>query len=134
MHSAALSIFRRLGASIEEQGGDAYKSKSLKMETIKTIVKQFMTDGECVCLYFFITCWLKIFYCFIKFFWLTPLILLLFSYFFFLLLETGDRGSLLLRSTEASDFQEDVQVYLRKLENEGMYASTKRRLKNQTKK
>lgn len=56
MHSAALSIFRRLGASIEEQGGDAYKSKSLKMETIKTIVKQFMTDGECVCLYFFITC------------------------------------------------------------------------------
>ena len=62
-----------------------------------------------------------------KFFWLTPLILLLF-------LETGDRGSLLLRSTEASDFQEDVQVYLRKLENEGMYASTKRRLKKQTKK
>ena len=56
MHSAALSIFRRLGASIEEQGGDAYKSKSLKMETIKTIVKQFMTDGKCVCLYFFITC------------------------------------------------------------------------------
>ena len=57
-----------------------------------------------------------------------------FIIFFFLLLETGDRGSLLLRSTEASDFQEDVQVYLRKLENEGMYASTKRRLEKQTKK
>lgn len=46
MHAAALAIFNRLGASIEEQGGDGYKSKSLKMETIKTIVKQFMSDGN----------------------------------------------------------------------------------------
>jgi hypothetical protein len=31
MHASALAIFHRLGASIEEQGGDAYKSKSMKM-------------------------------------------------------------------------------------------------------
>jgi hypothetical protein len=30
-HASALAIFHRLGTSIEEQGGDAYKSKSMKM-------------------------------------------------------------------------------------------------------
>jgi len=100
MHAAALSIFHRLGASIEEQGGDDYKSKSLKMETIKTIVKQFMSDGGG---------------------------------------GGGDRGgtgnnqgkdsSVLLRSTEASDFHEDVQMYLAKLEDGGMYQKMVQRLK-----